>query len=103
MRIHVGLILAGQHAVAETALRNLAAITGCNAVVESVLNVPDSLDFAQIKTALNEILESDCISTANVGILKKMDAQIDAFEEAILDKPDMEHHEHEMTGANPPY
>jgi hypothetical protein len=103
LKKYVGSILSGRHAVAKTALESLAAITGCNAVVESVLNSPDSLDLAQIKITLTEILESDCISKANETILKAMDAQVDEFEDAILDKPDQEQHEYEMSDASPPY
>jgi hypothetical protein len=32
-----------------------------------------------------------------------IDTQIDEFEGAVLNKPDMEHHEYEMTGANTAY
>jgi hypothetical protein len=103
LRKYVGSILSGQHAVAKAALESLAAITGCNAVVESVLNTPGSLDLAQIKSSLSEILDLNRISEANTTILAEIDAQIEEFEDAILDKPDMEHHEHEMTGASPLY
>ena len=103
LRNHVGSIMAGQHAVAETALRNLAAITGCNAVVESVLNSPDSLDLAQIKTDLKEILASNRISDANAANLATIYTQIDEFEAAILDGPDQKQHEYEMSDTNSPY
>lgn len=103
LKIHVGSILSGQYAVAETALENLAAITGCNAVVESVLSTTDSLDLAQIKIALEDVLESKRISSDNQTILGNIAKRIDEFEEVILNMTDMEYHEYEMTDASPPY
>jgi hypothetical protein len=103
LKMHIGSILAGQYAVAETALENMDAITRCNAVVESVLSAPDSLDLARLQFSLVDVLNSNQISSDNQKVLKEFVERVEEFEGALLDMPDMQQFECQMTDCRPPY